>query len=85
MPAFFFDASGLVKARPRNRDGVDSDHCDPAAGNSIYLARFRRVSHRAIARRQRGGSIAGPDAAAILANSDRTGRGLELMRARNRV
>lgn len=68
MAAFFFDSSGIVKRYVQETGtGWVQAIADPATGNVIYLARITVVEvTSAIARRQRGGSIAPPDAAAVL-------------------
>jgi uncharacterized protein len=69
MAAYFLDASGVVKryVRETGTAWVQSI-ADPTSGNRIYLARISVVEvTSAIVRRQRGGTIAAPDAAAALA------------------
>ncbi len=69
MAAYFFDASGIVKRYVRETGTAWVQAvADPAGGNLAYLARISVVEvTSAIVRRQRGGSIAAPDAAAALA------------------
>lgn len=69
MAAFFCDSSAIVK-RYVSETGTAwvQALADPAGGNLLYLARITVVEvTSAIARRQRGGTIAAPDASAILA------------------
>jgi predicted nucleic acid-binding protein len=68
MAAYFFDASGIVKRYVRETGTAWVQAvADPATGNAVYLARISAVEvTSAIVRRQRGGSIAAPDAAAAL-------------------
>ena len=70
MAIYFFDTSALVK-RYVNETGTGwvTAIVDPAAGNELWLARVTGVEVvSAIARRQRGGSIAAADAITALAD-----------------
>jgi uncharacterized protein len=66
----YFDSSAIVKryARETGTAWVIS-LLDPAAGNTIYLARITAVEViSAFARRQRGNMLSGPDAAKAIAD-----------------
>jgi hypothetical protein len=68
MAAYFFDSSAIVKRYVQETGAAWVQAvADPAGGNLIYLARIAAVEvTSAIARRQRAGTIAAPDAAAAL-------------------
>lgn len=59
MASYFFDSSGLVKRYVRERGTAHVfGLTDPAAGNSIHLARITAVEViAAIARRERNGNL----------------------------
>jgi predicted nucleic acid-binding protein len=69
MAAYFCDASGIVKRHvPEIGTAWVQALADPAAAHEIFLARITRVEvTAAIARRSRGGMLAGVSAPAILA------------------
>jgi uncharacterized protein len=68
MAVYFFDSSAIVKRYVHETGTAWVEAvADPASGNLIYLARIAAVEiTSAIARRQRAGTIAAPDAAAAL-------------------
>jgi predicted nucleic acid-binding protein len=68
MAAFICDASGIVK-RYLHEAGSNwmQNLADPAASHEIFLTRLPLVEvTAAVTRRGRGGTLSGPDAAAIL-------------------
>jgi predicted nucleic acid-binding protein len=69
MAVFFFDSSSIVKRYVQEAGTAWVQAVtDPAAGNTVYLARIAIVEvTSAITRRQRGGSIPTANAAAMLA------------------
>jgi predicted nucleic acid-binding protein len=69
MPAFFFDTSAIVKRYiDETGSGWVQNTADPAFGNMVYIAAITAVEvTSAVARRQQGGFLKAPKAAAVLA------------------